>query len=82
MSNDLSALERDLERTRDRLASTIDELVDRVKPKTIVDRQVSSTKAHFVDPTSGKPRVDNIAKVAGGVVGFIVVLAVIRRLTR
>lgn len=82
MTNDLSALERELEGTRDRLASTIDELLYRAKPKTIVDRQVSSTKAHFVDPASGKPRVDNIAKVAGGVVGFIVVLAVIRKLTR
>lgn len=82
MSNDLSALERDLERTRDRLASTIDELVYRAKPKTIVDRQVVSTKAHFVDAASGKPRVDNIAKVAGAVVGFIVVLTILRKLTR
>lgn len=82
MSNDLSALERELERTRDRLASTIDELVFRAKPKTILDRQVSSTKAHFLDPASGKPRVENIAKVVGGVVGFIAVLAFIRKLTR
>ncbi len=82
MNNDLSALERDLEQTRARLASTIDELVHRASPKTIVDRQVSSTKAHFVDPASGKPRVDNIAKVVGGVVGFLAVLAIIRKLTR
>ena len=82
MSNDLSALERELELTRDRLASTIDELVYRAKPKTILDRQVSSTKAHFIEPESGKPRVENIAKVAGGVVAFFVVLTIIRKLTR
>jgi Protein of unknown function (DUF3618) len=78
----MSSLESDLERTRDQLAATIDELMHRVSPKTIVDRQVSTTKAHFVDTDSGKPRADNIGKVAAAVVGFIVVLAIIRKVTR
>ncbi len=78
----MSSLENELDQARDQLAATIDQLIHRVSPKTIVDRQVTTTKAHFVDTESGKPRTDNISKVAAGVVGFIVVLAIIRKLTR
>jgi len=77
-----SSLENDIEQTRDRLAATIDELVYRAHPKTIVKREVSSVKAYFVDPATGAPRTDNILKVAGGVVGAIVVLSIIRRVVR
>ena len=82
MSNETSSLEREIEETRDRLASTIDQLVHRASPKTIVGRQVYTTKAHFVDMQTGQPRTDNILKVAGGVVGAIVLIAVLRRVTR
>ncbi len=78
----MSSLEREMEQTRERLASTIDELVHRTSPKTIAARQTDSAKSFFVDPESGAPRTDNIAKVVGGVVGFVVLLAVIRKLTR
>ena len=82
MTNELSALEREIEETRQRLASTIDQLTHRANPKTIVGREVTSVKSHFVDLESGAPRTDNIIKVAGGVVGAIVVLAIIRKLVR
>ncbi len=62
--------------TRNRLAGTIDELVYRVHPQTILQRQLASLKGAFVNP-DGSPRIDRIAKVAGitvGVVGLIVVL--------
>ena len=39
----------DIEQQRDRLAETIDQLVYRVQPKTIVSRQVASIKAWFHD---------------------------------
>ena len=39
-------------------------------------------KSHFVDLETGAPRTDNIIKVAGGVVGAIVLLAIIRKITR
>jgi hypothetical protein len=78
----MPSLEREMEQTRERLASTIDELVHRSSPKTIANRQADSVKSFFVDPESGSPRTDNIAKVAGGVAGFIAVLFVIRKLTR
>lgn len=73
----LSALEREIEETRENLANTIDQLLYRVHPKTIVGREVSSIKAHYVDPQTGQPRTDNILKTVGivvGVVGFFVVV--------
>ncbi len=82
MTTDLSSLESDIEATRQRLASTIDELLYRANPKTVLGRQVATTKAHFVDADSGAPRTDNILKVVGGVVGVVVVFAVIRKLVR
>lgn len=73
----LSALEREIEETRENLAATIDQLLYRVHPKTIATREVSSIKAHFVDSQTGQPRTDNILKTVGivvGVVGFFVVV--------
>jgi hypothetical protein len=82
VTNELSSLEREIEETRQRLAQTIDQLAYRAHPKTIVGREVTSVKAHFVDLETGEPRTDNILKVAGGVVGALVLLAVIRRIAR
>lgn len=76
----LSELEREIEETRERLATTIDQLLYRAHPKTIVSREVGSIKAHFVDAGTGQPRTDNILKVVGGVVGVVVVFAVIRKM--
>jgi hypothetical protein len=82
VTNETSSLEREIEATRERLADTIDQLVHRAHPKTIVSREVSSIKAYFVDPVTGSPRTDNILKVAGGVVGVVVLFAVVRRVVR
>lgn len=73
----LSALEREIEETRENLAATIDQLLYRVHPKTIATREVHSIKAHYVDPQTGQPRTDNILKTLGvvvGVVGFFIVV--------
>lgn len=74
-------IERQMEATRQRLAGTIDQLVYRASPKTIARREVAGFKAHFVD-AAGNPRTDNILKVAGAVVGVVVVVVVLRRVTR
>lgn len=79
---ELSALEREIEETRDRLANTIDTLVYRAHPKTIVGRQVASVKGHFVDLTTGQPRTDNILKAAGVVVAVVGFFVVVRRVVR
>lgn len=82
VTNDVASLENEITETRDRLAQTLDELLYRVHPKTIVSREVSSVKARFVDPDTGAPHTDAILKVVGGVVGTVVVLAIIRKVVR
>ncbi|WP_122816772.1 DUF3618 domain-containing protein [Nocardioides pantholopis] len=78
-ANDTTALEREIEETRERLAGTIDQLLYRSSPKTIANRQVTTIKAHFVDPVTGQPRTDNILKAAGIVVGVVAALVVLRK---
>jgi hypothetical protein len=75
------SLERDIEAARERLAKTIDQLAYRASPKTIVRREIATVKAYFVD-AQGDPRTDNILRVAGGVVGFIVFVVVVRKVTK
>ncbi|MCY4727909.1 DUF3618 domain-containing protein [Nocardioides sp. STR2] len=79
MTQDMSALEREIEETRERLASTIDQLAYRAHPKTIVGRQVTVVKSRFVDLDTGAPRTDNILKAAGAVVGAVVLFALVRK---
>ena len=74
-------LESDIEATRERLAATIDKLAYRASPKTSVRREINGIKAHFVD-AQGNPRTDNILKVAGGVVGFVAFVVVMRKVTK
>ena len=75
------SIEREMDQTRQRLASTIDQLIYRTSPKTIVRREIATVKGYFVD-ADGNPRTENILKVAGGVAGFVTVVVVIRRVTR
>ncbi|WGX95359.1 DUF3618 domain-containing protein [Nocardioides sp. L-11A] len=82
MSETPSDIEREIEEARERLAGTIDQLLYRSHPKTIVGREVAQVKAHFVDPATGEPRTDNILKAVGGVVGVIALFAVLRKITR
>ena len=77
-----SQLEREIEQTRERLAGTIDELLYRSHPRTILSREVAQVKAFFVDPATGEPRTENILKVVGGVVGTVVLFTLIRKVTR
>jgi hypothetical protein len=78
-SNQTSDLEREIEETRERLAGTIDQLLYRSHPKTIVGREVASIKGYYVDAATGEPRTDNILKTVGGVVGVIAFFMVVRK---
>ncbi|WP_205474374.1 DUF3618 domain-containing protein [Nocardioides sp. SYSU D00038] len=78
-ANDTSAIEREIEETRERLATTIDQLLHRSNPKTIVNREVSQVKAWFVDPETGQPRADHIVKLAAGVLGTVAFFVVVRK---
>ncbi|HEY3527671.1 MAG TPA: DUF3618 domain-containing protein [Nocardioides sp.] len=79
-SKETAALEAEMEATRERLAGTIDQLVHRASPKTIARREITSLKGYFVDLQTGQPRTTNILKVAGGVLGAVVLFAVVRKL--
>ena len=72
-------IEADIAATRARLASTVDELVDRAKPKNVAMREVEKAKAQVFDET-GQLRTQKIAAVAGAAIGVIGVLLLIRRL--
>jgi hypothetical protein len=82
VTKETTALEAEMEATRERLADTIDQLVYRTSPKTIARREITSVKGYFVDLQTGQPRTTNILKVAGGVVGVFALLAVVRAVTR
>jgi hypothetical protein len=73
------ALVRDIEAARDRLAGTIDQIVERVHPKNAARRTLGNVKARFVDD-DGSPRLENIAPVAGGIVGVAALVVVVRHL--
>ena len=77
----MSALEREIEQTRERLADTIDQLVYRASPKTIARREVNAVKAFYVAP-DGSPRTDNILKTAGVVAGFVAVVVALRTIVK
>ncbi len=79
MSDQVSSLEREIEQTREHLGATIDQLVYRASPKTIVRREIAQIRGFFVDP-SGAPRTDNILKVAGGAVGAVALFVVVRKI--
>ena len=79
MSNELTALESDIEDTRERLAGTIDQLLHRAHPKTIVSRELAALKGHYVDARTGEPRTDNILKTVGVVVGTVALFVLVRR---
>lgn len=74
-------IEEDIEATRDQLASTIDELVYRAKPATIVQRQKEQSLAALREATrypDGALRYDRIA-MAAAVALTLVALGIYRR---
>jgi hypothetical protein len=76
---DADSLVRDIEATRDRLAGTIDAIVDRTNPKNAARRTLERIKGRFID-ADGSPRFENIVPVAGAAVGAVVLIVVVRRL--
>ncbi|MBM9460781.1 DUF3618 domain-containing protein [Nocardioides sp. zg-536] len=81
MSNQPSDIEREIEEARERLAGTIDQLLYRSHPKTIISREIAQVKAYYVDPETGEPRTDNILKTVGGVLGVVALGIVLRKIT-
>ncbi len=76
-----SQIESDLAATRDRLALTVDSLVDQVSPKRIARRGVAGLKAKVLTP-DGRPDFAKLAPVAIAVVGVVGGLVGLRILVR
>lgn len=74
-------LVEEIEQTRENLAHTIDELIDRASPKNIASRRMAAVKARFVAP-DGSPRFETIVPVVGGAVAVVVAIVVVRRLLK
>jgi len=58
-------IEADIERTRARLAGTVDAIADRVKPANVARRGVESAKAQVVDE-QGNLRTERVAIIGVG----------------
>lgn len=81
MSKQSDDLVREIDEIRDRLAGTVDELVDAIHPKSIIRRGVSSVRSKFVDE-NGSVKTGTVVPLVGGVVGVIVVAVFVRRIVR
>ena len=66
-------IEADSERTRARLAGTVDAIADRVKPANVARRGADSAKAQVVDGQGNlrTQRVAALAAAVAGAVGFV-----------
>ena len=71
-------IEADIERTRARLAGTVDAIAERVKPANVARRGAESAKAQVVDG-EGNLRVKRVAVLAGAVAGAVGLLLWRRR---
>jgi hypothetical protein len=71
-------IEADLDATRARLSDTLDELQERLSPRTLARQAGRGVKAGFVDPGSGRVRPRRAVLAAGAAAGAVAVLAVVR----
>ena len=78
---DSDELVNEIEQIRERLADTVDALIDRTNPKTIARRSLASVKSRFVEP-DGTPKLAAIAPIVGAIAAVIAVIALLRRLLR
>ncbi|KAA8736095.1 hypothetical protein CJ203_00480 [Corynebacterium tuscaniense] len=70
MARDINDIQREIERTRVNLASTIDEIADRTRPENLAN----NAKAQV----SGKLKDDKVQKVLAGVAVAVVLLVALK----
>ncbi|MDO4909381.1 MAG: DUF3618 domain-containing protein [Corynebacterium sp.] len=74
MARNIDDIERDIERTRKQLASTLDQIADRTKPSNMVNDAKKSLTEKLKDP-----QVRNIAGAVAGVAAGIVIITLAAR---
>ena len=62
---------KDIDATRERLDSNLDELGDRLQPEAIAKRQVDKVKAYYIDDVSGEIRQDRAMKTGAIALGLL-----------
>lgn len=73
MARSIDDIQRDIERTRKQLASTLDQIADRSKPKHLIeDAKVQATEK------VQDPQVQKILAGVGAAVAGIIILSVVR----
>lgn len=78
----IAQIEADISVARERLSRTVDELAVRAQPKEIARRQTESLKLKAksaVSTPTGELNTELLAKVAGAVVGSVVLLMMARK---
>lgn len=71
-------LQAEIAAARDELVASITALRGQVQPDALARRAAQNVKGVFTDDL-GSPRLDRIGMVAGALVGFIVLRALIKR---
>jgi hypothetical protein len=71
----------EIDEIRERLADTVDALIDRTSPRNIARRGLYNLRSRFIDET-GSPKLGTIIPVVGGTVAVVAGIIVIRRLVR
>lgn len=71
-------LEAQIIATRERLASSVDDLAEAANPVALAESGVQRVKEWFVDPVTGV-HTDRVVKVAGAVIGLLVLRGIVRR---
>ena len=69
----------EIEAALERLAGSVDLLVDRANPKNIARRSLENVKARFIDG-DGNPRYETIVPLSVGAVAVVATIVGIRRL--
>ncbi|GAB3914172.1 hypothetical protein GCM10011575_18340 [Microlunatus endophyticus] len=85
-------IEADLAATRERLASSVEQLIDQVHPQRVKERQIESAKTlaraevanlrSQVFYPNGELRTSRLAAVGGAVAGFVTFVLVVRKIVR
>jgi len=67
--NTADEIARELEQTRERLAKSVEDLQEYVRPSNVANRGLGKVTSFFVD-SAGQPRAERIAAVSAGVLAF------------
>lgn len=62
----------EIDATRERLVTNLDELGERLQPEAIAHRQWEKVKAYYIDDVSGEIRQDRAMKTGAIALGLII----------